>query len=177
MRPAMVMQGGAKKGGAAENSGLQEVIPRCRVFAQFLAAQSFRNAKIEEQERQHLEAIKKEAKKRRRRDSTSGSSSSESDEKARKKKRKREDKKRKQKKQKRVRCYAGVGALLECFAATTFSGFMQLTRVEVLSVFFEAFSRKGFFVWASRRNFRKTRSQKTLKVSLITPFACPLSLA
>lgn len=65
--------------------------------------QSFRNAKIEEQERQHLEAIKKEAKKRRRRDSASSSSSSESDEKARKKKRKREDKKRKQKKQKRAK--------------------------------------------------------------------------
>ncbi|XP_026194195.1 protein SREK1IP1-like [Cyclospora cayetanensis] len=64
--------------------------------------QNFRNSKIEEQERQHLEAIKKEARKRQRRGSSSSSESSSSDDKSRKKKRKREkDKKRKQKKQKR----------------------------------------------------------------------------
>lgn len=63
--------------------------------------QDFRNAKIEQQERQHLEAIKKEAKKRQRRDSTSSSSS---DEKSSRKKRKKEkEKKRKQKKQKRIK--------------------------------------------------------------------------
>lgn len=66
--------------------------------------QNFRNAKIEAQERQHLEAIKKEARKRQRRDSTSSSSSSSGNEKSRKKKRRKEKaKKRKQKKQKRAK--------------------------------------------------------------------------
>ncbi|CDJ60598.1 hypothetical protein, conserved [Eimeria maxima] len=66
--------------------------------------QNFRNSRIEEQERQHLEAVKKEAKKRQRRDSSSSDSSSSGDEKSRKKKRKREkDKKRKQKKQKKAK--------------------------------------------------------------------------
>ncbi|CDJ35684.1 uncharacterized protein EMH_0099760 [Eimeria mitis] len=66
--------------------------------------QNFRNSKIEEQERQHLEAIKKEARKRQRRDSSSSDSSSTGDEKSRKKKRKKEkDKKRKQKKQKKAK--------------------------------------------------------------------------
>ncbi|KAL8425662.1 hypothetical protein Efla_003982 [Eimeria flavescens] len=60
--------------------------------------QNFRNSKIEEQERQHLEAIKKEARKRQRRDSTSSSS----DDEKKKKRKKEKEKKRKQKKQKRV---------------------------------------------------------------------------
>ncbi|KAL8453832.1 hypothetical protein Emag_001640 [Eimeria magna] len=62
---------------------------------------NFRNSKIEEQERQHLEAIKKEARKRQRRDSSSSSSSSEDEKK--KKRKKEKEKKRKQKKQKRAK--------------------------------------------------------------------------
>lgn len=76
----------------------------CLGCCAMLTVQNFRNAKIEEQERQHLEAIKKEARKRQRRDSTSSSSSSSGVEKSRKKKRKKEkEKKQKKKKQKRVR--------------------------------------------------------------------------
>ncbi|KAL8271689.1 hypothetical protein Esti_004402 [Eimeria stiedai] len=61
--------------------------------------QNFRNSKIEEQERQHLEAIKKEARKRRRGDSSSSSSSSEDE----KRKKRKKEKKRKQKKRKRAK--------------------------------------------------------------------------